>query len=107
MIDILAHSAEAKVDIIRAVMNIAAVVASYGDIPDQDDIDTAPTMGRWWYRDGDTFELYQLANDAKAFVRGETEDTIRVEFYKRYDGDWGRNIEHLLTTTFGNVKPVL
>jgi len=67
------------------VLNIACVVAGWGRIPTDHDIETA--SGRYWQRETDNarFQLLPIGNDYWANIREEGESYIVIEFSYRYD----------------------
>lgn len=62
-------------------VNLACLISLKGTIPTQKDIEDAPTMGRWWYRDGDKYQLPGIWLN----IRAEGETYMDVEFNYRYD----------------------
>ncbi len=74
---------------LKSVLNIAAVAAMGGHIPDQREIEYPRARGRYWYRDSEgmtnRFNLYPMSNDYYANVREEGENFIILEFWYRYD----------------------
>jgi hypothetical protein len=66
-------------------LNVATFISLSGSIPTQREIDNASTTGRWWYRDGDRFQLLGIANNDWLNIRAEEELQMDVEFNYRYD----------------------
>jgi hypothetical protein len=75
---------------LTTVLNLAAVAAMGGYIPDKREIEEPQRFGRYWYREKegatlDRFNLYPMSNDYFANVREEGENYIVLDFSYRYD----------------------
>jgi hypothetical protein len=73
---------------LAAVLNTACVVVMGGHIPSQREIDEPEIFKRYWFRDKDganRFNLYPLSNDYYANVRDEGENFIVLQFSYRHD----------------------
>ena len=91
---------EANID---RVMNVACIAHRKGRLlRDRDLIDRR--KGEYWYRDGNTFELYPSLNNDKAFVRHQGHHFVIVEFYSRYDSSGVKSnaISNLIVALFPN-----
>lgn len=74
---------------LTAVLNLAAVAAMGGHIPDKREIEEPQRFGRYWYREKDNaldrFKLYPMSNDYFANVYEEGENYIVLHFHCRKD----------------------
>ena len=101
---------------LNSVLNLAAVAAMGGHIPDQKEIDDPFILGRYWYRekDGttlDRFNLYPRSNDYFARVCEEGENFIVLHFAYRNDraggGSFVASLCHLLENRFYNNVSII
>lgn len=83
-------AADLEINIDR-VMNLACMAFRRGRLLRDYDMENR-RRGEFWYREGNTFELYPTLNNDKAFVRNEGELFIVVEFYSRYDSKKKKSI---------------
>lgn len=74
---------------LTSVLNLAAVAAMGGHIPDKREIEDPQRFGRYWYREKegalDRFNLYPFSNDYFAAVIDGGENYIVLHFAYRYD----------------------
>jgi hypothetical protein len=99
---------------LAAVLNLAAVAAMGGYIPDKREINEPSRTGRYWYRDNDgvgigRFNLFPMSNDYYANIREEGENYIVLDFWYRHDRAGGASFVaalcNLLENRFyGNVS---
>ena len=67
------------------VLNIACVFASFGNLPEQNDIENPKQYGRYWWREDNKIHLYSIANDWWAWIIGETDEFMIIQITYRYD----------------------
>lgn len=65
------------------VLRMATLACLKAYIPEKYDMEAPEQSGNWFYKVDE--KSYQLCLDHKAFIRGEGENFIILEFYCRYD----------------------
>ncbi len=93
---------------INHVLDVTTTIVR-GSIPTVYDMNNAERTGEHWTRQDDTFEIYQITNNYKFFVRGESDTHISLEFYYRYDMDSRKKtaVSNLLDEFFHYVEIVI
>ena len=99
---------------LTSVLNISAVVAMGGYIPEDHDIENAQQSGRYWARETEggvnRFNLYPRSNSYFANIRDKGDNYIVLEFSYRYDraaGGLTDALQHLIVARFRDDVTIL
>ena len=70
--------------LVESIMNLATVAISKGVIPSER-LMKNENAGLWWHRNKEKFIIAGSSNNHWGFIENETDTSVTIRFYYRYD----------------------